>query len=105
MPKFPVTVGPEADDQVAARPMNLDSAQRLQRLADAHQRHVDAVLRILRAQEDLARAMWRTLRAWRGRSSEAPAVVRRSGVPRWRLCLLLATAGALATGLPLPRPL
>ena len=59
-------------DQVAARPINLGSVQRLQRFADLHQLHVDALLRVLRAQEDLAGAVWDTLRAWRGRGSERP---------------------------------
>jgi hypothetical protein len=62
-------------DQVAARPINLGSVQCLQRFADLHQLHVDALLRVLRAQEDLAGAVWDTLRAWRGRGSERPFAV------------------------------
>jgi hypothetical protein len=105
MPKFQVAVGPEGADEVAARPKNLGSAQRLQRFADVHQLHVDELLRVLRAQEELARAVWGTLRAWRGRSSDTPAAVARWRVPRRRVYFLLATAAALATGLPLPPPL
>lgn len=106
MPKSPVTVGSEVDDEAAARPMNLevagrmnlDSVQRLQRFADVHQLHVDALLRVLRAQEDLARAVWGTRRAWRGGSSEDTSAGTRSRVPGL-VYLLLASVAALATGL------
>jgi len=60
-------------DQVAARPINLGSVQRLQRFADLHQLHVDALLRVLRAQEDLAGAVWDTSVPGAGAARNAPS--------------------------------
>lgn len=127
MSQLPITVGPEADeratrlregpdspivatpklssgcvsDKISAQPMNFGSVQRLQRFADVHQLYVDALVRVLRDQEDLARAVWGTLRAWRGGGSDRPSAVKRSRIAGV-VCLLIATGVALVTGLPLP---
>lgn len=73
--------------------------QRLQRFVDIVEAGVDQIVRLMKAQERLANAAWRCLRAWLGRSSTPSSAIRRGHIAATAAAVALGLSAALLKGL------